>query len=135
VRVKAAQGDVAECLARLDGCGAEPELVALCKRCLSPKPADRPADAGAVAQAVAGLRAAADERARQAELERVRVEGEQATAAARLAERRQRRRLVIGGAAVLAVAVIGGLTAVLAVQRQANTELAAKNYDLANETR
>ena len=77
--------------------------MALCKRCLASEPADRPADAGEVAQAVAALRAAADERARQAELERVQAEGEQATAAARAAERRKRRRLVIGAAAVLAV--------------------------------
>ncbi len=132
-RVKAAQGDVADCLARLDGCGAEPELVALCKRCLSPKSADRPADAGEVAQAVAELRQAADERARRAELERVRVEGERATAEARSAERRKRRRLWIGAAAVLAVAVVAGLTAVLAVQRQANAELANKNAELADE--
>ena len=58
-----------DCFARLDACGAEPELVALCKRCLAPEPADRPADAGEVAKAVAALRAAADERARQAELD------------------------------------------------------------------
>ena len=55
----------------------------LCKHCLAFEPADRPADAGALAQAVAAFRVAADERARRAELERVRVEGEQATAAAR----------------------------------------------------
>jgi len=65
--------------------------VALCKRCLSPKPA------GAVAQVVAELRAAADERARRAELERVRVAGEQA----RSAERRKRRRLWIGAAVLI----------------------------------
>jgi tetratricopeptide (TPR) repeat protein len=70
-RVRAAQGDLADCLARLDACGAEPELVALCKRCLSPRAADRPADGGEVARAVAALRAAADERARRAERDRV----------------------------------------------------------------
>ena len=68
--VQAAQGKVDDCFARLDACGAEPELVALCKRCLAPEPADRPADAGEVAAAVAGLRQAAEERARRAELER-----------------------------------------------------------------
>src|SRR5262249_23888558 len=73
-RVKAAQGDVAGGFARLDFCGADPELVELCKRCISPKQGDRPADAGAVAAAVAALRQAADERARTAELDRVRLE-------------------------------------------------------------
>jgi hypothetical protein len=121
-RVKAAQGDVGECFTCLDGCGADPDLVALCKRCLAPRPEDRPADAGEVAAAVAGLRAAADERARRAELER------------------ERRRLVIGSVAVLALAVVGGLTVVLAVQRQANAmqrqaniELEAKNAELAEQ--
>ena len=133
VRVQAVRGKLDDCFARLDACGAEPELVALCKRCLAFEPADRPADAGAVAAAVAGLRAAADERARRAELEKVRVEGEKAAAEARSAERRKRRRLAAAAAAVLAAAVVGGLTAVLAVQRRANADLAAKNPELADE--
>ena len=37
VRQLAARGKVADCFARLDGCGADPELVALCKRCLAPE--------------------------------------------------------------------------------------------------
>jgi serine/threonine protein kinase/tetratricopeptide (TPR) repeat protein len=133
VRVQAVRGKLEDCFGRLDASGAEPELVALCKQCLAFEPADRPADGGAVAQAVAGLRAAADERARRAELERVRALGEQATALARSAERQKRRRLVIGAAAVLAVAAVGGLAAVLAVQQRANAALAAKNAALADE--
>jgi tetratricopeptide (TPR) repeat protein len=132
-RLQAARGDVGECFARLDGCGADPDFVALCKRCLAAKPEDRPADAGEVAKAVAGLRAAADERARQAELERVRVEGEKAAAEARSAEQRKRRRVMFGAAAVLALAVLGGLGAVLLVQRRANDDLEAKNGELADE--
>jgi serine/threonine protein kinase/tetratricopeptide (TPR) repeat protein len=126
VRVQAVRGKLEDCFARLDACGAEPELVALCKQCLAFEPADRPADAGALAQAVAGLRAAAEERARTAERE-------QAAAAAGSAERRKRRRLWLAAAAALAVAVVGGLTAVLAVQRRANADLAAKNSELADE--
>jgi tetratricopeptide (TPR) repeat protein/tRNA A-37 threonylcarbamoyl transferase component Bud32 len=133
VRTQAVRGKLEDCFSRLDASGAEPELVALGKECLAFDPADRPADAGAVAQAVERLRAAADERARHAELERVRVEGEQATAAARSAERRKRRRLALGALAALAVAAVGGLTSVLAVQRRANVDLAAKNAELANE--
>jgi hypothetical protein len=94
VRVRAAQGDVADCLARLGGCGAEPGLVDLCRRCLSPRQDDRPADAGEVAKAVAGLRAAADERARRAELERVRAETDARA-------QRQRRRAEFAAAAGL----------------------------------
>jgi tetratricopeptide (TPR) repeat protein len=133
VRVQAARGKTEDCYARLDASGAEPELVALCKTCLAFEPLDRPANAGAVATAVAGLRAAADERARRAELEKVRVEGEQATAAAQALERRKRRRLALGAAVVLVLAALGGLGAVLDVQRRANTELATKNDDLEQE--
>ncbi len=105
VRVQAVRGRLEGCFAGLDACGAEPELVALCKQCLAFEPGDRPADAGAVAQAVAGLRAAADERARRAELERVRVEGEQATAAARSAAQARVARLFKRFASGLAVAL------------------------------
>jgi tetratricopeptide (TPR) repeat protein len=105
----------------------------LCKKCLAFEPADRPAAAGAVAAAVAGLRAAADERARRAELDKVRVEAEKAASEARAVERRKRRRLAVAAAAVLVLAVVGGLSAVLAVQRQANADLAAKNRELADE--
>jgi tetratricopeptide (TPR) repeat protein len=133
VRVQAARGKLKDCFARLDGCGAEPELAALCKKCLAFEPADRPGDAGAVAAAVAGLRAAADERARRAELDKVRVEGERAAAEARALERRKRRRLWLGAAAALVLAAVGGLSAVLAVQQQANANLAAKNHELADE--
>src|SRR5262249_47731031 len=34
----AAKGDLVDCAARLDACAGEPELVALCKRCLAPRP-------------------------------------------------------------------------------------------------
>ncbi len=124
VRVMALGGKLDDCFARLDASGSGPDLVALCKRCLALEPAERPPNAGEVAKAVAELRAAADERARRAELERVRVEGEQATALARATELRKRRRVWIGAAAVLAAAVVGGLAAVVAVQRRANAELA-----------
>jgi WD40 repeat protein/serine/threonine protein kinase len=105
-RQLAARARLDDAHARLAACGAEPELVALCRRCLAPEPDDRPRDAGEVAAAVAALRAAADERARRAELERVRLEGEQAIALARSAERRKRRRLVAGAAGLLAVVLV-----------------------------
>jgi hypothetical protein len=66
-RQLAARGKTADALARLDACGAEPDLVSLCKRCLATELAERPADAGELADAVAALRRAADERARRAE--------------------------------------------------------------------
>jgi tetratricopeptide (TPR) repeat protein len=100
-RVLAATGDVADCFARLEACRAGPELVALAKRCLSPRPDDRPADAGEVARAVADLRAAADERARRAELEQARSE-------VRATEQNRRRRaLALAGGTLLGVLAVG----------------------------
>jgi tetratricopeptide (TPR) repeat protein len=88
--------DLGGARSRLARCGADPDLVALCERCLAPESADRPRDAGEVARAVAALRAAADERAQAAELER-------AAAAARASEERKRRRMQ------LVLAVVAGL--------------------------
>jgi tetratricopeptide (TPR) repeat protein len=83
--------------ARLSACGAEPELVALCRRCLAPEPDDRPRDAGEVAEAVAALRAAAEDRARRAELDRVRA-----------AEWRKRRRVQAALAVTVGLLACGG---------------------------
>jgi serine/threonine protein kinase/tetratricopeptide (TPR) repeat protein len=102
VRLKAVRGELDEALARIDACGAEPELIALCKGCLSVDRAARPADANAVARAVAGLRAAAEDRARRAELDRVSAE-------LRATEQRKRRRVQLALAgAVLVLACAGG---------------------------
>jgi tetratricopeptide (TPR) repeat protein len=118
-RVKAAQGDVGACFARLDACRADPDLVALCRRCLSPRPEDRPADAGSVALAVATLRAAADERARQAEMDRVRAEGEAREALARAVAQRLRRRMLLIAGGIIAVVLLVGLGASLWQTRRA----------------
>jgi tetratricopeptide (TPR) repeat protein len=100
-RIKAAQGKVDECFARLDASGADPELVALCKRCLNPNPADRPRHAGEVAKAVATLRAAADDRARRAELDRAKAE-------VHASEQRRRRKVQLALAAAVGLLVAGG---------------------------
>ena len=66
---QALAGDVTEAFARLDGCGADAELIGLAKACLAPAPEARPADAGEVAARVRRYR---DEvAARQAQAERV----------------------------------------------------------------
>jgi formylglycine-generating enzyme required for sulfatase activity len=126
-RLKAAQGDVEECCARLDASGAEPELVALCKRCLSKRAEDRPANASEVATAVAALRAAADERARQAELEAVQLEGERQKAELQAIEQRKRRRVQVALAGlVLVVAIGGGIAAILVQQQREQDRLATE---------
>ncbi len=127
VRVLAVRGKLDDCLARLEGCGAEPELVALCKQCLAFEPAGRPANAGAVAQAVSRLRSVAEERARTAEREKV-------AADARAEEQRRKRRWQLAAGAVVLVALVGGLVglgAYLRAQAQANADLEATNADLA----
>jgi hypothetical protein len=58
-----------EAFARLDGCGADPELVGLAKACLAPAPEARPADAGVVAGRVKRYRDKVA--AHQADAERV----------------------------------------------------------------
>jgi serine/threonine protein kinase len=46
------RGDVAQAHVRLDASGADAQLIALAKACLAPRPEDRPADAGVVADAI-----------------------------------------------------------------------------------
>ena len=66
---QALAGDVTESFARLDGCGADPELIGLAQACLASAPELRPADAAEVARRVKRYR---DEvAARQAQAERM----------------------------------------------------------------
>jgi tetratricopeptide (TPR) repeat protein len=128
IRVKAAQGQVEECFNRLEGCGADPGLVELCKRCLAPKQEDRPSTAGAVAKAVAETRQAADVRARQTELDRVRAEADRAAAEARAVEQRKRRRVQVALVAAVALLLLAGGAFAwwqdrLAAERRAETAL------------
>ena len=108
IHLKAIRGQTADAFARLDACGAEPELVALAKRCLATDPAERPADGGAVAAVVASLRADAERRARQAELDRVRTEGELEAARATAVEQRKRRRVQLALLASVAILALAG---------------------------
>jgi serine/threonine protein kinase len=70
----ALHGETGIAFHRLEVCGSDAEVISLCKRCLSRRPIDRPPDAGAVAMEVGRLRAAAMDRARDAERARLRAE-------------------------------------------------------------
>ena len=94
---QAAAGNLTDALTRLDASGADPEAIALCKRCLAVAKAERPANGAAVAEQVAKLRAAADERAKQAEIDRGKAE-------VQAAEQRKRRRVL--GYAATAVGLV-----------------------------
>jgi hypothetical protein len=119
IRLKAVRGELQEAFARLDGAGAEPDLVTLCKRCLAFGQEDRPADGQAVAQEVARIRQAAEERARQAERER-------AEALVREAEQRKRRRQLLAAAALVAAVLLAGIVGTTIGLLQARDAVAAE---------
>jgi WD40 repeat protein/serine/threonine protein kinase len=123
LRLMAARGALAPAQARLDGCGADANLVALCRQCLSAEREARPRDAGAVAATVQAYLASVEERARQAQLEH-------AAALARAAEQRKRRRVQLILAATVLVALVAGLAATTwqalrATQAESDTRLEA----------
>ena len=85
---RAGAGDLAEANARLDGCGADAELVALCRRCSSPHPEDRPRNAATLGAELTAYLSSVEHRLRQAELAGV-------EARAREEEERKRRELTV----------------------------------------
>jgi len=113
VRVKAIRCDTVDAFARLDASGADAELIALCKVCLSADRDARPRNASELSDAVSAHLAAVEERAKQAELERARTE-----------ERRKKRRVqwALAGS-VLLVLVAGTFGAVVTrLWRKAETQ-------------
>jgi serine/threonine-protein kinase len=99
--MRAARADLADAFARLDGCGADAELTGLAKRCLAAEPGQRPADAAAVAEALAAYQAGVERRLHDAELQRARAEE-------RAAAERKRRFWQLGLAAAVLVLALGG---------------------------
>jgi tetratricopeptide (TPR) repeat protein len=99
---RAAAADLVEAHARLEGCGADAEVMALCRRCLSPNPADRPIDGRAVADELTAYLNGVQERLRAAE-----IAGAQANERAK-AERRTRRLQMIA-ASLLLLVLAGGI--------------------------
>src|SRR5262249_37505352 len=71
IQRKAALGDLADALARLDACAADAGLVALARACLAREVEDRPRSAGTVAERTTAYLAGVQEKLRRAELERV----------------------------------------------------------------
>ena len=109
VGLLAIRGDIASAFARLEASGVDAELAELCRQCLAPDREMRLRDAGEVARVVTAHLAAAEERARQADLDRVRVEGEKAKAAAQEHERARRRRAIQWAGGLLAAALAVGV--------------------------
>ncbi|MFM7151090.1 MAG: WD40 repeat domain-containing serine/threonine protein kinase, partial [Gemmataceae bacterium] len=102
--VRAARADLGDTFARLDASDSDPELVALCKRCLAARAEDRPENGETLARLVASYREGVEEWLKRAEMERVRAE-----------EERKRRRIQWGlAAATLLLLLSGGFGAVAA---------------------
>jgi tetratricopeptide (TPR) repeat protein len=101
VRRMAANAAQADAAARLDGCGADPELVALTKACLAPETIDRPKDARAVAEGLSAYLNGVQQRLQTAQRER-------AVALAREGEQRKRRKVQLALAAALVALLLGG---------------------------
>jgi tetratricopeptide (TPR) repeat protein/serine/threonine protein kinase len=97
---KAMTCDLQETLDRLEGCGADGELVQLALRCLAAAKEDRPRHAGEVAGVVAAYQAGVGERLRQAEVER-------ASAQVKAGEERKRRRVWLALALIFVLAAAG----------------------------
>jgi serine/threonine-protein kinase len=102
VRLLAVRGKLDECFTRLAECGADTPLIELCKKCLAPEPAERPRDAGRVAEAVTAYQTSVAERLQKAEVGR-------AEERVRLVEERRRRKVLLAlAASVLVIVVAGG---------------------------
>src|SRR5262249_28532836 len=132
VKAQAQLGHVAPAWDRLAGCEADGELVALAKACLQPQPEERPADAAAGAEGVAGRPAGAGQRLRGAEGEGAAAEARAAeeertrrVAEAKAAVERRARRLLLGLAAVGLLLVLGG-AGVVGLLRQQRLEALAR---------
>ena len=98
---RAGAADLAETWTRLDGCGADAEVIALCRLCLSPATADRPADGQAVAAGLTAYLDGVQERLQAAERER-------AVAAEQRKRRKVQRMLAASVVALATAAVCGG---------------------------
>ncbi|MHC4954864.1 MAG: tetratricopeptide repeat protein [Planctomycetota bacterium] len=101
--MEASMCDLKEVDKRLDGCGADEKLVSLCRRALSPLPADRPADAQVLADEVADYLSQAEGRAH-----RMQVRAAKSRARAEQQARARRFTVMLAAGGLAAVLLIGG---------------------------
>ena len=98
----ASRGRLDDCFQRLDGCGVDVDLIAIAKHCLELEPADRPRDAGVLAEKITGYLESVEARLRETEKQR-------ATEAARADESRKRARVTMALAATVLLSLgVGG---------------------------
>ena len=111
VRNRAATGALEPLYRGLDRSPAPRELVELAKECLAVEPQERPVDAQAVVERIAGYRGALNERARRAEIDSVQ-------ARARAEQERRVQRLTVGLVVAVAVAIVGGVAVWAGMERR-----------------
>jgi tetratricopeptide (TPR) repeat protein/tRNA A-37 threonylcarbamoyl transferase component Bud32 len=113
----ALNADLADADTQLARCGADTELLALTRKCLSPRREDRPADAAAVARAIQDYIAGVEARKNQAQLEQKEAEVrtqerlhqeelKRKAAEERAAEERKRRRIAYRLGSVIAILIL-----------------------------
>ena len=112
---RAAKCDLNDTLGRLDDCGADPELISLCRECLRESPADRPLDGVCLSGNVAKYRADVDLRLLQAERDRaageakaMEQENTRREAQEKFSERLARKRMQLALVSVLALLAMAG---------------------------
>lgn len=120
---KAARGDVADALDRLEKCGADAELLLLAKRCLASEKQDRPHDASMLTQELTAYLHGVEQRLRQAELSAV-------EAKTKAAEETKRRQVTFRLAAGILLTLLAGLMASL---WQMDRAIAAEGQATKNE--
>lgn len=121
---KAMLGDQREANERLDRCGADPELIALCRRCISPDRDGRPRNAGAVVGQMSDYFATTAARLHEAELTSAQL-------SARAEEERKRRKLaLILSSVVVAGLGLAGISWVRMTQQQSARELSVAQTQL-----
>jgi tetratricopeptide (TPR) repeat protein len=121
------KGDLSEVFARLEGCGADAELIALAQRCLAAERRDRPPHAEAVARSAAAHQERVRERLRQAEVARAAAEVRAGEERKRREVERQKRRVTLALAAsvlvLFSVAAAGGWYLMRQQEEQERQEL------------
>ncbi len=122
---KAALGDLADAVARLDACGADAELVAIARDCLAREAEDRPRHAGAVAEQVTAYLGGVQDRLRTAEIARGAEAARAEEAVHTAAEANERagsnaaRRFQVGlAASLLVLTTVGGLGVTYLLQQR-----------------
>jgi tetratricopeptide (TPR) repeat protein len=133
VKRQARVADLAGAYARLEACGADAELIALARACLSAEPNERPPDASAVEERLTGYLASVEERLRQAERDRAAAQARAEEAVLTQQQAEKARRRMLWGAASAGLFLVALLAAGFFAWRdhEAHQKLLADTIDRA----